>query len=234
MQAVIFDWGGTLTPWRAMERNSGWLAYTNALHPDDPARATELTDALVSAEDRLWDRVRDEGRAFTLSQVLAEVGVPEDEAGFLAFRTTWEPCTYTDPAVVPVVTALRERGLLTGVLSSTAWPGAWHEDILRRDGALDCFHATVWSSELDWTKPNPAAFRAAIAAVGADDPSECVYVGDRLFDDISGAKAIGMRAVLVPHSIIPPEQHVPVDVEPDAVINELTDLLPLIDAWSTT
>jgi FMN hydrolase / 5-amino-6-(5-phospho-D-ribitylamino)uracil phosphatase len=232
MQAVIFDWGGTLTPWRAMERGSGWQAYTSALHPDDPARVAELTAALILAEDRAWDVVRDEGRAFTLAQVLAEVGVPEDEAAYLAFRTTWEPSTYTDPAVVPVVTALRERGLLTGVLSSTAWPGAWHEDILRRDGALDCFHACVWSSDLDWTKPNPAAFRAAIAAVGADDPTECVYVGDRLYDDISGAKAIGMRAVLVPHSVIPPDQQVPVDVEPDAVINELADIIPLIDTWA--
>jgi putative hydrolase of the HAD superfamily len=232
MQAVIFDWGGTLTPWRSMSRGCGWQAYTRVLHPDDLAHADELTGSLVAAEDRAWDQVRVNGRAFTLSQVLAEVGVPEDEAAYVAFRTTWEPSTHTDPAVVPVVSALRERGLRTGVLSSTAWPGAWHEDILRRDGALDCFHACVWSSELDWTKPNPAAFRAAIAAVGADDPSECVYVGDRLYDDISGAKAIGMRAVLVPHSDIPPEQHVPVDVEPDAVINELADLLPIVDRWS--
>jgi putative hydrolase of the HAD superfamily len=68
-------------------------------------------------------------------------------------------------------------------------------------------------------------------AVGADDPARCVYVGDRMFDDISGAKAIGMKAVFVPHSKIPPEQAPPVAVRPDAVIDKLADLLPIVDGW---
>ncbi|HYS37297.1 MAG TPA: HAD family hydrolase [Pseudonocardiaceae bacterium] len=231
MQAVIFDWGGTLTPWRSFDRALGWQAYAGALHPDQPARAAELVAQLVAAEDAAWVRVREEGRAFALAHVLAEVGVPQDEVALLAYRTIWEPSTYTDPGVVPLVTALRERGLRTGVLSSTAWPGAWHEDFLRRDGALDCFDACVWTSDLERTKPHPAAFEAAMAAVGADDPSRCVYVGDRMFDDVSGAKAVGMRAVFVPHSQIPPDQLGPVTSEPDAVINELADLLPIIDGW---
>jgi len=115
----------------------------------------------------------------------------------LAFRTIWEPATYTDPAVGSGRDGVGGNGgLRTGVvLSSTAWPAAWHEYFLQRDGALDCFDACVWSSDLAWTKPNPEAFLAAMAAVGADDPSRCVYVGDRMFDDVTGAKAVGMRAV---------------------------------------
>lgn len=41
-----------------------------------------------------------------------------------------------------------------------------------------------------------------------------------------------MRAVLIPHSQIPPEQTVPVDVAPDAIIQRLADLVPLVDSWS--
>ncbi|HEX9334647.1 MAG TPA: HAD family hydrolase [Pseudonocardiaceae bacterium] len=232
MQAVIFDWGGTLTPWKTMAPDTGWRAYVGSLHPDQPTeRVAEVVRALVAAENEAWGRVRTEGRAFTLAQVLAAAGVAEDEAALLAYRTVWEPATYTDPAAVPLVLALRERGLRTGVLSSTAWPGAWHEDILRRDGALDCFDACVWTSDLPWTKPNPEAFRAAMAAVGADDPGRCVYVGDRMFDDVTGAKAVGMRAVFVPHSQVPPEEIGPVTGEPDAVISDLADLLPVIDNW---
>ena len=231
MQAVIFDWGGTLTPWKNMARDTGWQAYAGALHPEQPDRAAGLVAALVAAEDAAWGRVRTEGRAFTLAQVLAAAGVPENEAAYLAFRTVWEPATYTDPAVVPVTKALRERGLRTGVLSSTAWPSAWHEYFLSRDGALDCFDACVWTSDLPWTKPNAAAFRAAMAAVGADDPGRCVYVGDRMFDDVTGAKAVGMRAVFVPHSQVPADQIGAVVGEPDAVINELADLLPIVDRW---
>jgi FMN hydrolase / 5-amino-6-(5-phospho-D-ribitylamino)uracil phosphatase len=40
-----------------------------------------------------------------------------------------------------------------------------------------------------------------------------------------------MRAVLVPHSEIPTDQQMPVDVSPDAVIDRLADLLEHVDAW---
>ena len=103
--------------------------------------------------------------------------------------------------------------------------------MLERDGVLDLFHARVWSRDLEYTKPHEAAFRAAMAAVGVDDPAECVFVGDRPYDDISGAKAVGMRAVLVPHSDIPAYQQVAVDVEPDAVIQRLADLAEVVDRW---
>jgi hypothetical protein len=40
--------------------------------------------------------------------------------------------------------------------------------------------------------------------------------------------------VLIPHSEIPVSQQVPVDVEPDAVIDRLADLLAHIDLWRET
>jgi putative hydrolase of the HAD superfamily len=230
---VIFDWGGTLTPWLSMDQAAAWRAYLAELYSEDQAeRVEELVAGLLAAEDAAWLRVRDDHRAFTVAQVLAAAGVASDEAALLAYRTFWEPATLTHPDVVPVLGALRERGLRIGLLSSTAWPRDWHEDVLRRDGAFELFDACVWSSDLEWTKPHPEAFRAAMSAVGVDDPADCVFVGDRPFDDISGAKAVGMRAVLVPHSDIPLHEQVPVTVTPDAVINRLTDLLPLVDRWA--
>jgi len=231
VRAVIFDWGGTLTPWRSVDPSHGWRAYADVVHASEPTRAQELAAQLLAAENTAWSRTRDDSSAFTFASVLAACGVDEHPDAVRSFRTFWEPSTYTDPDVTTVLTKLRQRGLRTGVLSSTSWPGGWHEEILRRDGVLDHFDGCVWSSQLAWTKPHPEAFRAAMRAVGVDDPAECVYVGDRLYDDISGAKGVGMRAVLVPHSKIPPEQLTEVDVEPDAVIQRLTDLLPLVDNW---
>jgi putative hydrolase of the HAD superfamily len=71
-------------------------------------------------------------------------------------------------------------------------------------------------------------------AVGADDPAACVYVGDRAYEDVHGAQRVGMRAVLVPHSDIPPSQQVPVDVTPDAVVHRLVELLDVVDRWNST
>jgi len=70
-----------------------------------------------------------------------------------------------------------------------------------------------------------------LAAVGVADPSRAVYVGDRPFDDIHGAKSVGMRAVLVPHSTVPEWQRGHTEGEPDAVIERLADLRTVVEGW---
>jgi FMN hydrolase / 5-amino-6-(5-phospho-D-ribitylamino)uracil phosphatase len=231
MQAVIFDWGGTLTPWYPIDYLAAWRSYADVVHPDDTDRAARVAAAIHAAEQAAWRLARDEHRAFTIAQVLETARAREHDAGFTAYRTYWDRATHTDPEVAPLLNALRDKGLRIGLLSSTPWPATWHEEVLDRDGVRDLFHARVWSSDLEYTKPHEAAFRAAMAAVGVDDPADCVYVGDRPYDDISGAKAVGMRAVLVPHSDIPADQRVPVDVRPDAVIQRLADLEEVVDRW---
>jgi putative hydrolase of the HAD superfamily len=231
LDAVIFDWGGTLTPWKTVDPHAAWRAYAGALHADDADRAAEAAGRLLDADLARWAGVRDEHRAFTIAQVLADAAADHDTAALDAYRDFWVHATHTDPEAAPMLTALRDRGLRLGILSSTPWPAAWHEEWLRRDGVLDLFDACVWSSELPVTKPHPDAFRAALDAVGVADPARAVYVGDRPYDDVSGAKAIGMRAVLVPHSDIPAHQQVPVDVAPDGVVQRLADLPELIAGW---
>ena len=231
LDAVIFDWGGTLTPWRTVDPHDAWRAYADALHADDAARADEAARRLVDADLARWVGVRDEHRAFTIAEVLADAAADHDTAALDAYRDFWVHATHTDPEAAPMLAALRDRGLRLGILSSTPWPAAWHEEWLRRDGVLHLFDACVWSSDLPVTKPHPDAFRAALDAVGVADPARAVYVGDRPYDDVSGAKAVGMRAVLVPHSDIPPHQQVPVDVVPDGVVQRLADLPELLAGW---
>lgn len=231
MRAVIFDWGGTLTPWHPIDYLAAWRSYADHLYPNDPAKAAAVARAIVDAEEAHWTVARDHHKAFTIAQVLAAANAPLHDDGMAAYRTFWDPCTRTDPDVAPTVQALKASGMRLGVLSSTPWPRQWHEEVLDRDGVLHLFDALVWSSDLEYTKPHAEAFLAAMRAVGVDDPADCVYVGDRLYDDISGAKSLGMRAVLVPHSDIPEYQRVPVDVEPDAVIQRLTDLPEVLERW---
>ena len=57
------------------------------------------------------------------------------------------------------------------MLSNTFWPRDWHEEIFRRDGVLGLIDGAVYTSEIDWTKPHPEAFRAAMTAVGVTDPA---------------------------------------------------------------
>ena len=72
-------------------------------------------------------------------------------------------------------------------------------DLMRADLAalgLDRFlSATVFSSEVGWRKPDARIFTAALKRLGVE-AEEAVFVGDRLRDDIAGARAVGMRTVL--------------------------------------
>ena len=223
ISACIFDWGGTLTPWHTIDPLQSWIA---------TVADEELAARLLAAEQEIWLRSRDEHRSGTLSEVFAAAAVEHDADMLEAFHTWWEPHTLLDPDVPALFDALDDRGIRIGVLSNTLWPREVHERIFERDGVLHRIHGAVYTSEIPWTKPHPEAFRAALAAVGVDDPGQAVFVGDRPFDDIHGAKSVGMRAVLVPHSDIPDVQRGPVEGRPDAVVHRLADLVAVVDAWT--
>ena len=75
-------------------------------------------------------------------------------------------------------------------------------------------------------KPHPSVFVEAMAAVGVTNAANAVFVGDRPFDDIFGAKGAGMHTVLRPNPYVPAY-----DVEPDAVIGDLCELLAAIERF---
>jgi FMN phosphatase YigB (HAD superfamily) len=228
IDAVIFDWGGTLTPWHVIDPAEPWQAYATVVEPADP---DPVAAALLAAEDQAWAAVRHNQASATFSGVLSAAGVDYDGDATAAYRAAWEPHTFTDPDAPELFDALRERGIRIGVLSNTIWPRDWHEGFFARDGVLELVDGGVYTSEIPYTKPHEAAFREAMSAIGVDDPTRCVFVGDRPYDDISGAHALGMRAVFVPHSDIPVTQQVPVDVRPDAVVNRLAEVVQHVDAW---
>jgi putative hydrolase of the HAD superfamily len=225
VRAVIFDWGGTLTPWHLVDHDSLWRAACAPHFP--PERAAEVAGAILAAERALWQATERSHRSATLAQVFERAGVTVTDEFLASYFETWEPHTFTGPEVAPLLRGLRERGIRVGVLSNTMWPRSAHERVFLRDQVLDLIDGAVYSSEIPWAKPHPEAFRAAMAAVGVDDPAACVFVGDRPYDDVHGAKSAGMRAVLVPNA------HVPAfgAAVPDAVITSLAELMPHIDAW---
>ena len=233
VEAVLFDWGGTLTPWHTIDLREQWRAYTQVYDPD---RADELAGLLLAAEDACWLAGRQHQRSATLDEVFVAVGITPSgdrhETALAAYLDAWEPHTWTDPEVVPLFTALRGRGIRVGILSNTLWPGSHHEEVLRRDGVLHLVDGAVFSSELAFTKPHPESFFAALRAVGVADPSRAVFVGDRPYDDIHGAREVGMRAVLVPHSRIPEHQRGHIEGRPDGVVNRLGEVLALVDSWN--
>jgi putative hydrolase of the HAD superfamily len=231
VDAVIFDWGGTLTRWHDIDFHAESLALAqavvNADHDIEVSR-----QRLHEAGNTIWSRSRDHQRSATVDDLFAEAGLEHDPELLSAYYEFWEPHTATDPEVRPLWEALKADGLKVGVLSNTIWPRAFHERIFERDGVLDLVDGDVYSSEIPWTKPSPKAFTSAMHAVDVDDPARCVYVGDRLYDDIWGAHNAGLRAIHIPLSRIPVEQVGHTEGEPDAVAHRLSEIRDIVAGWA--
>ena len=225
VRAVIFDWGGTLTPWHTLDHELMWRGVCAPHFPADRAQAAAA--ALCAAAADLWQLAERSHTSATLEQVFQRAGVDISEAILASYFEAWEPHTFTDPDAPPLLRELRRRAIRTGVLSNTMWPRSMHERVFLRDDVLHLLDGAVYSSEIPWCKPHPEAFRAAMAAVGVDDPAQCVFVGDRPYDDIHGAKSTGMRAVLVPNDDVPGYD----GAAPDAVISRLSELPSWLDTW---
>jgi putative hydrolase of the HAD superfamily len=226
VRAVIFDWGGTLTPWHTIDHDDLWLSVCARHYP--AADAVTAAAAARAAEAELWRLAESTQQSATLDSVFTRAGVTASAGLLASYYEAWDPHTLTDPDVPPLLRELRRRGIKIGVLSNTMWPRAAHERIFIRDGILDLIDGAVYSSEIPWVKPHPEAFRAAMRAVGVSDPAGCVFVGDRPYDDVHGAKSAGMRAVLVPNSAVPAFP----GAEPDGVISRLEELVAHVDRWS--
>ena len=223
VEAVIFDWGGTLTRWHDVDFHAESLALAEAVvHAHHPRE--EITARLLAAGGVVWGRSREHQQSATIADLFVEAGLDHDPELLQAYYDFWEPHTVTDPEVRPMWQELHDSGIKVGVLSNTVWPRAWHVGFFERDGVYDLVDGDVYTSEIPWTKPSPLAFRAAMEAVGVSDPAACVYVGDRLFDDVWGAQSAGLRAIHIPLSNIPAEQVGHTEGEPDATITSLAEL----------
>ena len=231
VEAVIFDWGGTLTRWHDIDFHAESLALARAVRgacdDDHDVNAPRLHEAGRT----VWGWSRDEQRSATLADLFEVAGLEHEPDLLQAYYDFWVPHTETDPEVGPLLRTLRDAGLRTGVLSNTLWPREWHVGFFERDGVADLIDADVYTSEIPWTKPSPRAFGAAMEAIGISDPGVCVYVGDRLYDDVWGAQQAGMRAIHIPHSLIPTEQVGHSEGTPDAVAHSLAEIPALISPW---
>jgi putative hydrolase of the HAD superfamily len=93
--------------------------------------------------------------------------------------------------VLPTFALLREHRLRIGLVSNT---GRDLQAFVRHHG-LDVDTA-VGSGSYGKTKPHPTIFRFALEQLDVR-PEHAVMIGDSIEDDVDGARAVGMRAILL-------------------------------------
>ena len=105
------------------------------------------------------------------------------------------------PDVLPALGELRERGLTLVVASN--WDCSL-PDWLEPAGITELVDGVVTSAEVGAPKPHPRVFERALAIAGVAS-SEALHVGDKVDNDVRGAAAAGVRAILVQRVGDPPE-----------------------------
>ena len=232
IEAVIFDWGGTLSQFVAAELVDAWRLAARHLAPD---REDEVTAALVAVEAEFWATTATHQRSTTLGDLLAagsaRLGLDVAEAlleeAAVRHLDAWTDHVNHDPDAAPTLRRAARRAVCASACSPTPiGPAASTSAFSTRDGLTELIDARLYTSEMPYQKPHPSAFEAALRALDVERPDAAVFVGDRPWDDVVGAQRTGLRAVLRRNP------HVPAyTVEPDAVIDELGELIEVVDAW---
>ena len=199
IETLFFDVGGVLA-------HPNWqrVAETLARHgiAGDSARMTAVEPSVRRGLDTAagvgatTDQVR--GETY-FNRIFAETGVPlgptleparAELAAYHAANNLWE-CVSEDARVV--LERLRGTGRRLAVVSNSN--GTVRAKLERLELA-GFFEAIVDSREEGLEKPDPRIFAVALKRMGAR-PETTVHVGDLYHVDVAGARAAGLRAVLV-------------------------------------
>ena len=114
-----------------------------------------------------------------------------------------------------------QRRWRTGVLSNA--DDDYLYPLLRRNGWQ--FEAVLSSEGARAYKPLPSTFRQIIERM-AVDPSEALYVGDNPYDDVLGAKSVGMNAAWINRPGTAHDTRFP---KPDYEFSSLNELITTLE-----
>lgn len=204
IRAIGFDLDGTLFDHlgSATDGVNVFLRYLG-VEPSDAARAVWFAAEETGFE--LWRTGQisfQEQRRYRLETVLPALGVarPESADGLdqlfeeylREYRGAWR--AFSDAA--RVLTELRSRGVQLGILTN----GRQEQQVakLRAIGLYEQIDFVLTAEALGVWKPDRNAFDALAGQFGVA-PDECLFVGDHPEQDIVGALAAGMSAVLIDH-----------------------------------
>jgi len=242
VRAVGFDFMGTLVHVRLDNKK-----YVRSMH----RKLVELGIALsykdlMEAHDRSAQRYRkirvntcrEIDNRFWVADALKELGYRAKSDDKLIVEAV---DAYFDPFIASLRVAPRAFATLSkigkyvsvGLISNFSYGEAIRK-ALRKLRLDRLFNTVVISDEVGWRKPHPKIFKIFLDELKLD-PDEAIYVGDDLKYDIEGAKAVGMKAVLVSSGGTVREDEIygqaaePSSVEPDFTIRSLPELLQILD-----
>lgn len=246
IQGVIFDLGSTLI-YAAHDQN--WGAVMPRMQADLLAHLQARGYALqpeaffsrLRANYAIFDQQRQADwveytASYLIATTLADLGAPAPSPDLLAeaaraYFAYSETLYQLMPGAHETLRELRAAGLRLGLISNAS-----DDDNVQRliDNARlrEYFDPILVSAAVGLRKPNPRIFELVLAAWGLP-PTAVTMVGDTLGADILGAQLAGLRHVwLSAHADVPANRAHRGNITPEAEIQALAELPPLLRRWS--
>lgn len=206
-KAVLFDVGMTLIQPRF---SSAEICATICAQYGYSVSLARIEEEMSDFTDTLMARYRERGdlwaseegvRKFFVqlyTEFFEALGLPQPrELAASVYERAQLPENWTPfPEVRGLLAELKERGLILGVVSD--W-GEWLAELLLSLG-LSCYlDFVIVSAVVGATKSNPHIFQLALQRAGVQ-ANEALYVGDTYHTDILGARAAGLKPILLDRS----------------------------------
>jgi FMN phosphatase YigB (HAD superfamily) len=200
LRAVAFDHNNTLAEFRWDD--GLWRQGVRAMLTvagGDPAQTGRAAAALRRRFERDPGDLSELDYAAAVTDVLAELGLPAPpevvRRCIEAEYRCWAPARHVHPQTVALLDGVRALHLRCAVVADTFDPPGLYRADLAAQGIAGRVDAIVLSCELGVRRPHPGVY-AAVAAALAAEPTEVMFVGDRLREDVAGPAEAGMQTCL--------------------------------------
>lgn len=238
IKAVLIDFGHTLVKQRHDEGElltRGVMDLVEYLklkgYRINPAELEHVEKELRREADRFREKTLIEIKAIDRIAALLNIfGIPvcPDEAlVWESSRLIYEPFvedTILFQDSLNFLSTLKKEGYKLALVSNAASDLAIREALTRLKIAR-FFDAIIISSQVGLRKPSSAVFMKALKVLNVK-PGEAVFIGDSIKNDISGAKKISMKTILLSRR----SARVKTNVS-DVVVKTLADVVTILNNW---
>ena len=200
MKDICFDLYGTLLDIRTDEESPQfWAEISKLLSGKRSGDQLKERYRALCAEEQEKQRKQEFDLLPVFERMLQEYAhtatTEQAEAFAQAFRKASVIKCRPFAGIPEMLNGLKERGIRLYLLSNAQTCFTRAE--LRESGLDIFFDGIMLSSEIGWKKPSTQFFQTAFTLFGLD-PTQSVYVGNDLHDDVLGAKGVGMQTVYIP------------------------------------
>lgn len=240
IRAALFDYGHTLVDFTVPEDalEPVYDEIRDALAYEAKTELPQASDLVNLVARRVTQRVEDSYAADRMIELdilelfeesLSNLGfVPRPETVRWVAETEHTALTQhlrVPPASLDTLYRIRSAGVKIGIISNAHLLPY----MMRRDwenlGIAQYVDASVISSEVGIRKPHISLFERILQELDVL-AVDSIFVGDRVLDDVGGAKQAGMQAILTRE--FRQEEVGPEDPQPDLIVNILSEIVPYI------